>query len=324
MKGKSCFLMPTLNAAVTLPETLASLLSTSRTEASRAVDLVILDGGSTDLTRSICCYYSRQHPNLYFYSLPGTHPGERLNHFFDTGTYDYALICHADDIYNADARLEVLEEMVALGHCLRGSMHGFFQHPLDALLQQKRHPYVGYHSSYPTDPLAFRAEIPLWWSVSLNTVCYDLRAIADSGIRYDWKRYNYAADHFFHHQLCQHGPCASSPRLTTITRHDSCSDGPTHICELKNESRQIRECIAEMSGLSAFLDPPSLKLFLDLDFSYGKILSHHPTDAPWQDLHQGLSQYYESNGLFPAATRVLKSIESSAFSIGANACAEHQ
>lgn len=324
MPGKSCFLMPTLNAAETIPETLTSLLATSRTEASRAIDLVILDGGSTDLTRAICHHYKRQRPNLNFHSLPGTHPGERLNYFFDNGSYDYALICHADDIYNADARLAVLEEMVALGHWLRGSMHGFFQSPLDALQQQKRHPYVGHHSNYPTDPLCFRAEIPLWWSVSLNTVCYDLRAIAGSGIRYDWKRYNYAADHDFHYKLCQHGACASSPRITTITRHDSRSDGPAHSRELRNESRKIRKCIAETSGLSAFLDPPSLTLFLGLEFSYGKVLSHHPTDAPWQALHQGLSRYYETHDLLPGATRVLQCIEDVAFSIGESACAEHQ
>jgi glycosyltransferase involved in cell wall biosynthesis len=324
MPRKSCFLIPTLNSAETLSGTLASLIATSRSENSQQADLMILDGGSSDFTRAICRHYRRQRPNLRFLSLPGTHPGERLNDFIESGEYDYALICHADDIYDADARMQVLNEMVELGHWLRGSMHGFFQSPLDALLQQKRHPYVGHHRNYPTDPLSFRAEIPLWWSVSLNTVCYDLRAIAGSGIRYDWKRYNYAADHDFHYQLCQHGPCASSSRITTITRHDSRSDGPAHSRELKNESRQIRESIAKTSNLSAFLDPASLTLFLDLEFSYGKVLSHHPTEPPWEDLHKGLSRYYEAHDLLPGATRVLQSIEKAAFSIGTHACAEHQ
>ncbi len=324
MTGKRCFLMPTLNSAETLAETLASLIATSRSEDSQQADLVILDGGSSDFTRAICRHYRRQRPNLRFLSLPGTHPGERLNDFIESGEYDYALICHADDIYDADARMQVLNEMVELGHWLRGSMHGFFQSPLDALLQQKRHPYTGHHSNYPSDPMAFRAEIPLWWSVSLNTVCYDLRAIALSGIRYDWQQFSYAADHYFHFQLSQHGCCASSPRITTVTRHDSRSDGPAHSRELKNESRKIRKCIAEASGLSAFLDPTSLTLFLGLEFSYGKVLSHHPTDAPWQALHQGLSRYYEAYDLLPGATRVLQSIEEAAFSIGSHACAEHQ
>jgi hypothetical protein len=319
MRGKSCFLIPTLNAAETLPETLASLLATSRTKASRAVDLVILDGGSSDLTRAVCRHYRRQRPNLHFHSLPGTHPGERLNHFFDTTTYDYALICHADDIYDADARLAVLEEMVALGHWLRGSMHGFFQNPLDALLQQKRHPYTGHHSNYPADPLAFGAEIPFWWAVSFNTVCYDLRAIAASGIRYDWQRYSYTADYDFHQRLSQCGPCASSNRITTITRHDSRSDGPSHAAELQRESRQIRTRIAERCGLAACLDAPSLALFLDLEFCHGTLFSRHPPHLPWQALRQGLHRYYEAHDLLPSASRVLHALDTAAAPISASA-----
>lgn len=318
MNGKICFLMPTLNAAETLPETLASLIATSRNDASRAADLVILDGGSTDLTQAICNYYCHQRPNLQFISMPGAHPGERFNHFIDSLTYDYALICHSDDIYDADARLQVLSEMVELGHWARGSMHGFFQSPLDALLHKKSHSYTGFHITYPTDPLAFRAEILLWWCVSLNTVCYDLRAIARSGIRYNWERYRYASDHDFHHQLSQHGPCASSAKITTITRHDSRSDGPFHIRELKRESRQIRESIAERTGLSACLDPESLALFLDLEFSYGAIVSHHSSEAPWQQLRHGLHRYYEAHDLLSGATRVLQSIDKIAFSTQAS------
>ena len=273
MKSSTCFLMPTFNSAETLAETLASLITTSRSEASQQVDLVILDGGSTDLTRSICRHYRRQRPNLQLHSLPGTHPGERVNQFIEACPYDYALICHSDDIYDADARLQVLEEMVELGHWLRGSMHGFYQSPLDALLQQKRNPYTGYHCNYPMDPITFRAEIPLWWSVSLNTVCYDLQAIARSGIRYDWQRYSYAADYYFHYQLSQHGPCASSPRITTITRHDSRSDGPANASALQRESREIRARIAAECGLARLMDPASLAIFLDLDFCHATFFS---------------------------------------------------
>lgn len=309
MTYKCCFVIPTLNAAETLPETLTSLIATSRKKATRAVDIVILDGGSTDLTRAVCYYYRRQRPNLRFLSLSGTHPAQRLNHFFETATYDYALICHADDIYDADARLTVLEEMMELGHWLRGSMHGFFQNPLDALLQQKKHPYTGHHSNYPTHPLAFRAEIPLWWSVSLNTVCYDLRAIVSSGIRYDWERYQYAADYDFHERLSQFGPCASSARITTITRHDSRSDGPSHTAELQHESRQIRARIVECSGLAAFLDAPSLSLFLDLEFCYGSVVSKHSPYLPWPALLESLHRFYGRHHLLQSAKRVLQALE---------------
>lgn len=319
MTDKRCFLMPTLNSAETLAETLASLIATSRSEDSQQADLVILDGGSSDFTRAICRHYRRQRPNLRFLSLPGAHPGERLNDFIESGEYDYALICHADDIYDADARMQVLNEMIKLGHWVRGSMHGFFQNPLDALLQQKRHPYTGHHSNYPTDAMAFRAEILLWWSISLNTVCYDLRAIAQSGIRYDWQQFTYAADYYFHFQLSQHGCCASSPMITTITRHDSRSDGPSHICELQRESRKIRERIAERCGLSPFLDPPCLALFLDLEFCYGNVLSLHPTHAPWAELRKGLSRYYKAHDLLAGAARILQSLDKAAASIGENA-----
>jgi glycosyltransferase involved in cell wall biosynthesis len=312
MPSRSCFLIPTLNAAETLPETLASLIATSGTEASRAVDIVILDGGSTDLTRAVCRHYRKQRPNLSFHSLPGIHPGERLNQFFDSASYDYALICHADDIYDADARLAVLEEMVTLGHWVRGSMHGYFQNPLDALLQKKQLPYTGHHSNYPTNPLAFRAEIPLWWAVSLNTVCYDLRAISASGIRYDWQSFNYAADYDFHQRLSQCGPCASSALLTTITRHDSRSDGPAHVAELRQESRLIRERIVERIGLTAFLDPVSLPLFLDLEFCHGTVVSRHSSCLPWPALINALHRYYEVHDLMPYSNRVLQALHKAA------------
>jgi hypothetical protein len=301
--------MPTFNSAETVAEALASLIATSRSEASRQVDLVILDGGSTDLTRSICRHYRRQRPNLQFHSLPGTHPGERLNQFIEACPYDYAMICHSDDIYDADARLQVLEEMVELGQWVRGSMHGFFQSPLDALLQQKRNPYTGYHCNYPTDPITFRAEIPLWWSVSLNTVCYDMRAIARSGIRYDWQRYTYAADYYFHYQLSQHGPCASSPRITTITRHDSRSDGPANASALQQESREIRASIAAECGLASLMDPSSLAMFLDLDFCHATFFSTDFSRSQWLQLRQDLNRFYEANDLVAGAARVIQALE---------------
>jgi glycosyltransferase involved in cell wall biosynthesis len=310
MTSKSCFLMPTLNSAETVAETLASLIATSRSEASKQVDLVILDGGSNDLTRSICRHYRRQRVNLLFHSLPGAHPGERINQFIESGEYDYALICHSDDIYDADARLQVLEEMVELGHWVRGSMHGFFQSPLDALLQQKRNPYTGHHGNYPTDPIAFRAEIPLWWSISLNTACYNLRAIARSGIRYDWQRYTYAADYYFHYQLSQHGPCASSPRITTITRHDSRSDGPAHADQLNRESREIRSLIAEQSGLLSYLDQSNLSAFLDLNFCHGTVLGPGMEQSQWLRLSDSLSNYYKSHNLSSGASRVMYALNS--------------
>ena len=309
MKSSICFLMPTFNSAETVAEALASLIATSRSEASRQVDLVILDGGSTDLTRSICRHYRRQRPNLQFHSLPGTHPGERLNQFIEACPYDYAMICHSDDIYDADARLQVLEEMVELGQWVRGSMHGFFQSPLDALLQQKRNPYTGYHCNYPTDPITFRAEIPLWWSVSLNTVCYDMRAIARSGIRYDWQRYTYAADYYFHYQLSQHGPCASSPRITTITRHDSRSDGPANASALQQESREIRASIAAECGLASLMDPSSLAMFLDLDFCHATFFSTDFSRSQWLQLRQDLNRFYEANDLVAGAARVIQALE---------------
>lgn len=310
MRSKSCFLMPTLNSAETVAETLASLIATSRSEASQQVDLVILDGGSNDLTRSICRHYRRHRPNLQFHSLPGSHPGERINQFIEACPYDYALICHSDDNYNADARLQVLQEMMGLGHWLRGSMHGFYQSPLDALLQQKRQPYTGYHCNYPTDPITFRAEIPLWWSVSLNTACYDLRAIARSGIRYDWQRYTYAADYYFHYQLSQHGPCASSPRITTITRHDSRSDGPAHADQLKRESREIRSLIAEQSGLLSYLDQSKLSAFLDLDFCHGTVLGPAMQQSLRLQLSDSLTNYYEARSLSSGASRVIHALKS--------------
>lgn len=309
MTGKCCFLIPTFNSAETVAEALASLIATSRSEASRQVDLVILDGGSTDLTRSICRHYRRQRPNLQFHSLPGTHPGERLNQFIEACPYDYAMICHSDDIYDADARLQVLEEMVELGQWVRGSMHGFFQSPLDALLQQKRNPYTGYHCNYPTDPITFRAEIPLWWSVSLNTVCYDMRAIARSGIRYGWQRYTYAADYYFHYQLSQHGPCASSPRITTITRHDSRSDGPANASALQQESREIRASIAAECGLASLMDPSSLAMFLDLDFCHATFFSTDFARSQWLQLRQDLNRFYEANDLVAGAARVIQALE---------------
>ena len=195
--------------------------------------------------------------------------------------------------------MQVLQEMVGLGHWLRGSMHGFFQNPLDALLQHKRHPYTGHHSNYPTAPSGFRAEIPLWWSVSLNTVCYGLGAIARSGIRYNWEQYIYAADYDFHYQLSQHGSCASSSRITTITRHDSRSDGPANASQLQRESRRIREHIADQCGLSTFFDPSSRSLFLKLDFCHGTIFSQHLQVTPWLELREGLCRFYHAHNMWP-------------------------
>jgi len=270
---------------------------------------LILDGGSLDLTRSISRYYPRQRTNLQFISLPGTHPGERVNQLIDSREYDFALICHSDDIYDADARMQVLQEMVELGHWVRGSMHGFFQNPLDTLLQQKNKPYAGYHCNYPTEPIGFRAEIPLWWSVSLNTVCYDLRAIAQSAIRYEWQQFTYAADYYFHYQISQHGSCASSSRITTITRHDSRSDGTANAIQLQRESHQIRKIIAAQCGLDTFLDSASMAMFHDLDFCHGTFFTQNHQISQWLQLRHGLTCYYEANDLLSGASRAMEALE---------------
>lgn len=266
---RSCFLIPVLNAQSTIAETLESLLLTASSPEALAADVVLLDGGSTDETYAVVENLSRKCSRIKWNSLPGSHPADRVNSVIEDSSYDVAMMCHADDVYDADARVAAAEEMLSLGHWLRGTMHGYYQDPLSAIMEGRTQPYSGTHGAYPTSGDSVWAELPFWWCVSLNTVALDLTSIRHSGIRYDWRTYKYCADHWFNWHIAKHRRASNSELVTTITRHDLRGDGPTNAPSLALESGNIRRRIAEEIGIAERIRPELLELLLGIRYSYG-------------------------------------------------------
>jgi hypothetical protein len=305
-KKRFCFLIPVLNAQRTIAETLESLLSTGSSRVSSEADIVLLDGGSCDATQAIVQNLAQKYSRIKWHVLPGSHPAERINSTIDDGIYDVAMMCHADDIYSADLRVEVAEEMLALSHWLRGSMHGYFQDPMSAIIEGRTEPYTGKHLAYPKSPESVWAELPLWWSISLNTVALDLKSIRHSGIRYDWKTYKYCADYWFSWQLARSKKASNSDLVTTITRHDNLGDGPTNATSLRIESLDIRRLITEDIGIASRIRPEILQLLLEVQYSYGTVTP--PAWATASDLNEltrALAVFYEDRQTKAPASSVL-------------------
>jgi hypothetical protein len=193
MNPKAAIIIPTYNSALTLAETLESILLSQHLAL---VPIYVLDGGSTDQTPFIVESYKRrfQDKQIDLCSLPGVHPAERVNQFIDQRMHEYTFICHSDDLYIGMAMERMLSDIESTNYWAIGAQCLFFQHPCDAALSGTK-PYAGEHMSHPTSPDDLYCEMAFWWCVSCNTLLLRTEAVADSGIRLDHKRYQFCNDY---------------------------------------------------------------------------------------------------------------------------------
>lgn len=260
------FLITSFNSGVTLSETIESLIYTQHLNNA---SIIILDGGSSDWTKTICSHYSKENPkrDIRFRCFPDMHPAKRVNVIIEEKEFDYIFLCHSDDIYIPS----VMEKMfLKLSECSKWAAYAqahHFQHPPDAS-NLNSNIYSGSHLTYPTQSSEIFCEMPFWWAISWNTALLKLEPLCNSGIRLNPDVYKFSNDYFFNWQLATMDKIMTINIPSVITRHRLSADGPSNITALENEVKKIKDVILFEIGLSSFLGPKLLKKFKQLDYRY--------------------------------------------------------
>lgn len=260
-------LIPCLNSASTLAETLESILES---ESLAGSSIILLDGGSTDYTFQLYRHFAENYSfhHMTIREFPGVHPAERINILLDEGDYEYYFLCHSDDIYIPSAMRSMLNCIASSSLWALGSQNGFFQHPGDAAAKNST-PYVGTHNTHPHDPDAIYCEMPFWWSISWNSILLKRADIASASIRLDPARYKYCNDYRFNWELAKRGKIGNVPFVSVLTRHRGKGDGPLNSQSLSIEISLIQSLIRVEADLQGFLGEHLSKVLGSISFQYG-------------------------------------------------------
>ncbi len=103
--------IPTYNFAEFLPATLDSIL---RQDGAGEVELIVLDGASTDETPAIMARYCEKHPQIRYHRLPAKGGIDRdMARVVDAATGDYCWLFSSDDIMSNGALQRALEQIIS-------------------------------------------------------------------------------------------------------------------------------------------------------------------------------------------------------------------
>ena len=263
-----CAVIPCLNNALTLSETIDSLITV---DALVNLDIIVLDGGSTDYTADIVAglqklYHQR---NISFVEFrPETHPARRVSEFIHSSKYDAVFICHSDDIYIPRAMQKQLSYFFLSGYPIVGAQNLFFSNPLDLAKGQIPNLYTGAHLTHPLSPLDIAVETNFWWAVSSNTLLIRPQYFKD-GTLLDFEKYKYANDYDLVSRISRLHNVANVDFPTVVTRQRRSADGPTNLHQLEDEVKSIRTSNLQLSGLKDFLGEHLTKVLLSVEYAYG-------------------------------------------------------
>lgn len=102
-------IVPSFNQGRFLPETLDSILG----QDYRPLEVLVMDGGSTDDTVNVLHRYAAQHPELQWQSEPDKGPADAVNKGLARARGDIVGIQSSDDLYRPGAIREAVEHLCA-------------------------------------------------------------------------------------------------------------------------------------------------------------------------------------------------------------------
>ncbi|HXG29192.1 MAG TPA: glycosyltransferase family 2 protein [Nevskiales bacterium] len=106
-------IVPSFNQARFIPATLDSILA----QDYRPVEVIVVDGGSTDATVDILREYAARYPELRWLSEPDNGPADAVNKGLALARGEIAAIQSSDDIYYPGAFSAVMREYAAHPDC---------------------------------------------------------------------------------------------------------------------------------------------------------------------------------------------------------------
>ena len=228
-------LLPLKDGEAYLVEALRSLVQQEYTHWN----LAILDGGSTDLSESICRAFEKRDHRITFHSFPGTHPTKRINDFILAAPPDktkYIAFMHADDVAAPQRILAQVSHLEKHGELrLLGTGTHFFVHEkqLPAV-----HQYSGY-SAYPMGPENIRRRMPFFWCFSLPSIMFHRSIVAADRLTFD-EELQFCGDYAWFFHVADRYPTDNLREPLLSYRHHHASDGPLNKDALDQENRQLR------------------------------------------------------------------------------------
>lgn len=239
--------MPTYNSQEYLVEALESL----RLQTYADYNVVMMDGGSTDLTSDICMAYCRKDPRFSFVVREGTTPPERFNEMLSSCESDFLANAHSDDFQNPNRlELQVAHMLASPDTVLSGTDTFFWLHDF---YNSWGNSYNGI-AQYPRLHEDIRCQLPFWWCFANPTLIFRTEHFRRNRLYMDTK-YKYTGDYLYYWRIASTGRVDNLDKVLVAYRHHSRSEGPKNRCELEKESREIRMTIFKESGLAEYLGP---------------------------------------------------------------------
>jgi glycosyltransferase involved in cell wall biosynthesis len=180
-------IVPSFNLAAFLPRTLDSILG----QSYRPVEIVVVDGGSSDGTVEILRDYSARHPEVRWISEPDEGPAEAVNKGLALARGEIGAIQSADDVYTPDVFEEIVSTFerypdhgMIYGHC-----HGLDER--DRVVATAKYPPFSWESLFAIafalpqssvffrmsiarqtggwNPAYYSADVDFWMRIALRT-----------------------------------------------------------------------------------------------------------------------------------------------------------
>ncbi len=247
-------LLPTFNSARYLAEAVESILH----QSCRDLELVILDGGSTDATTGIVRAYAALDRRVRLATFPGMHPARRVDAWLRRSRAEFVALQHSDDVsypHRLERQVLAFGGNPALGVC--SASYRSFWHEREGPAAREGatvHPKPATHAE-------IKAQLLFWWVMHAPTLMLRREKIAACGLRFA-NEFQFANDYWQTVAHIDRLPYSNLPEELSAYRLHARSDGPLHLEQLRQEERVLKERILRHFGFA--FTPRELELHLAL------------------------------------------------------------
>jgi glycosyltransferase involved in cell wall biosynthesis len=247
-------LLPTLNSARYVAEAIESILRQSWSD----LELVVLDGGSTDATLGIVRAFAALDQRVRLAVFPGVHPTQRVDTWLRRTRSEFVALQHSDDIsypQRLARQVRAFEKNPALGVC--SAAYRSFWHDREGPAPMEGatvHPKPATHAE-------IKSQLLFWWVMHAPILMLRREKILAAGLGFA-NDFQFANDYWqtvANIDRLQY--CNVQEELSAYRLHAG-GDGPRNVEHLRREERVLKERVLSHFGFS--FTPRELELHLAL------------------------------------------------------------
>ncbi len=247
-------LLPTFNSARYLGEAIESILRQSWTD----LELVVLDGGSTDATAGIVRAHAALDQRVRLAVFPGVHPTQRVDLWLRRTRAEFVALQHSDDIsypHRLARQVRAFEKNPALGVC--SAAYRSFWHDREGPAPMEG---ATIHLK-PATHAEIKSQLLFWWVMHAPTLMVRREKILAGGLAFA-NEFQFANDYWQTVTNIDRLHYLNVPEELSAYRLHAGSDGPRHREHLQREEHVLKERVLRHFGFS--FTPRELELHLAL------------------------------------------------------------